>query len=572
MTRRTLYAFIISFVLLTTVVGLNRVTFQKMQEYNYLVNHTRDVITTFESISNDFKSAQIYTTTYKEDSLKNFYGLYKKEADEINPHLVYLKKLVKDNPVQSRRVDSLAFNINKHLPLLMEKNIAEIIGMGEGWKLNQLFAIHQMINDGIKDEKEFLNHSASVLSNFTKLNNWLSVAFGVLAVSIFLFTFLNNLFISKRRLWLEGFLESILNTSQNGIIHCKAIRKHGRIIDYRIEFLNKATAPLFGSNSNAIIGKKLSEVSSLPFSSELVNKFNDVVETSVPPQFETLYQKQNTKQWLLISIAKLNDGITASFHDISQLKNFEEELKNKITDLERSNAELEQYAYVASHDLQEPLRKIRSFGSYLEDTQANKLDERGQDLLRKIMSSADRMSLLIKDILSYSSLKKQADYAPVNLNEIVKTVEQDLDLLITQKHGVIKCEPLPVIEAIPLQMTQLFYNLINNSLKFTKEGESPTIKISCRKISPEEHKSSFVKDVGYYEITLNDNGIGFNKEHAEQIFGLFKRLNNKQLYAGSGIGLALCRKVVENHNGEIYATGKEGEGASFHIYLPEKQV
>jgi signal transduction histidine kinase len=572
MTRKTLYAFIVSFVLLTTVVVLNRVTFQKMQEYNYLVNHTRDVITTFESISNDFKSAQIYTTTYKEDSLKNFYGLYKREADEINPHLVYLKRLVKDNPQQSLRVDSLAFNINKHLPLLMEKNIAEIIGMGEGWKLNQLFAIHQMINDGIKDEKEFLNHSASVLSNFTKLNNWLSVAFGVLAVSIFLFTFLNNLFISKRRLWLEGFLESILNTSQNGIIHCKAIRKHGRIIDYRIEFLNKATAPLFGSNSNGIIGKKLSEVSSLAFSSELVNKFNDVVETGVPAQLETLYQKENKERWLLISIAKLNDGITASFHDISQLKNFEEELKNKITDLERSNAELEQYAYVASHDLQEPLRKIRSFGSYLQDTQANKLDERGQDLLRKIMSSADRMSLLIKDILSYSSLKKQADYTPVDLNEIVKAVEQDLDLLITQKHGVIQCEALPVIEAIPLQMSQLFYNLINNSLKFTREGESPTIKISCRKIGRQEYKSSFVKDVGYYEIVLSDNGIGFNKEHAEQIFGLFKRLNNKQLYAGSGIGLALCRKVVENHNGEIYATGKEGEGASFYIYLPEKQV
>lgn len=572
MTRRTLYAFIISFVLLTTVVVLNRVTFQKMQEYNYLVNHTRDVITTLESISNDFKSAQIYTTTYKEDSLKNFYGLYKRETDEINPHLVYLKKLVKDNPQQSRRVDSLAFNINKHLPLLMEKNIAEIISMGESWKLNQLFAIHQMINDGIKDEKEFLNHSASVLSNFTRLNSWLSVAFGILGVSIFLFTFLNNLFISKRRLWLESFLESILNTSQNGIIHCKAIRKHGRIIDYKIEFLNKATAPLFGSNSNAIIDKKLSEVSSLAFSSELVNKFNDVVETGVPAQFETLYKKENTERWLLISIAKLNDGITASFHDISQLKNFEEELKNKITDLERSNAELEQYAYVASHDLQEPLRKIRSFGSYLQDTQANKLDERGQDLLRKIMSSADRMSLLIKDILSYSSLKKQADYAPVDLNEIVKAVEQDLDLLITQKHAIIQCEPLPVIEAIPLQMTQLFYNLINNSLKFTREGESPTIKISCLKIGRQEYKSSFAKDARYYEIILSDNGIGFSEDHSEQIFGLFKRLNNKQLYAGSGIGLALCRKVVENHNGEICATGKEGEGASFHIYLPEKQA
>jgi signal transduction histidine kinase/CHASE3 domain sensor protein len=572
MSRKTLFAFIVSFILLITVIILNRMTFERMKQYSYAVNHTRQVITTFESISNNFKSAQIYTTTYKSDSLKNFYSLYKSNADDINTELDYLKKLVKDNPQQSHLVDSLIRKINKHLPLLMQKNIAEIISMGEGWRINELFIIHETINSGIQHEKDLLSQRTRELDNFTNLNNWLSIAFGVLAIAIFIFTFLNNLFVSKKRKWLEGFLGSILNTSQNGVAYYKAVREHGEIIDFKIEFLNETVDDLFELHAASFVGKRLSEFPSFVKDSGLIKKFVEVTETGIPAEFETLYKKDNAQRWLLVSLAKLNDGVTASFHDISQLKIVEEELKSKITDLQRSNDELEQYAYVASHDLQEPLRKIRSFGSFLQDTQSNKLDEKGQQLLDKIMNSADRMSLLIKDILSYSSMKKQSDFVSVDLNEIIKTVRDDLDLLITQKNAIIESDVLPTIEAVPLQMTQLFYNLFTNSLKFAKENKTPLIKISCRLITPEEKKSSFSTQTNYYEIVLKDNGIGFSQEHGEQIFGLFKRLNNRQVYPGTGIGLSLCKKVVENHNGEIYATGKEGDGASFYILLPEKHL
>lgn len=572
MRRKTLFAFIVSFVLLITVIILNRLTFEKMKQYSYWVNHTRQVITSFETVSNDFKSAQLFTTTYKNDSLKNYYSLYKRNADQIEPELSHLKTLVKDNTEQSRLVDSLRLSINKHLPLLMQKNIAEIISMGEGWRVNELFIIHETINHGIQHEKDLLNQRAKELDNFTNLNNWLSIAFGIVAIAVFIFTFLNNFFVSKKRKWLEGFLESILNTSQNGVAHYKAIREDGEITDFRIEFLNETVDELLGTHSALLIGKRLSDFPSFVIESGLIKKFIEVVETGIPTEFETLYKKDGFEQWLLVSLAKLDDGITASFHNISQLKSIEEELKNKIADLQRSNDELEQYAYVASHDLQEPLRKIRSFGSYLVDTQANKLDEKGQQLLDKIMSAADRMSALIKDILSYSSLKKQSDFVPVNLNEIVRTVQQDLELLIAQKKATIQTDVLPIVEAAPLQMTQLFYNLIMNSLKFAKENEDSLIKISCRLLAAEEKKPSFLKHINYYEIVLTDNGVGFDPEHGEQIFGLFKRLTNKQHYPGTGIGLSLCRKVVENHNGEIYATGKENEGASFHIFLPEKHL
>jgi two-component system CheB/CheR fusion protein len=267
----------------------------------------------------------------------------------------------------------------------------------------------------------------------------------------------------------------------------------------------------------------------------------------------------------------MEDGVTASFHNITPLKKYQEELKENIKELKRSNLELEQYAYIASHDLQEPLRKIRSFGSYLQETQSSKMDEKGREQLNKIMASAERMSILIKDILSFSSIKKQDLLVPTDLNKILIAVKHDLDMVIQQKEALITNELLPTIEAIPLQMNQLFYNLLNNALKFSRIGVKPIITLTCRKLKEYEKPPTLLKGITYYQITVKDNGIGFNQDYEEQIFGLFKRLNDRNVFPGSGIGLALCKKVVENHYGEICAKGRENEGAEFIVYLPEMQ-
>ncbi|MFL5773161.1 MAG: ATP-binding protein [Flavisolibacter sp.] len=570
MSRKNLYAFIISFVLLMTVIILNRLAYSKMKNYTGLVDHTREVITTFERLSNDFKSAQIFTPTYS-DSLVNFYRLYKTEAESVTGEVAYLEKLTKDNASQKRLLDTISMLIQGQLGTLMHYNISELIKSGQGDRIEKIYTIHQLINKGISNEKMLLEERSHDLNQSTRLYNIITTALAIAAIGIIVTAFLSNLLMSKRRRWLEGFLESILNTSQNGVVNYKAIRDNGKIVDFRLEFMNKAIDYLLGIRSDDVLGKKLSEFPSYVRESGLMEKYVEVVESGKPSQFETLYQRGNIKRWLLVNLARLNDGVTASFHDISQLKHYEEELKENINDLERSNTELEQYAYVASHDLQEPLRKIRSFGSFLQDTQSSRLDERGKQQLEKMMNAAERMSVLIKDILTFSSLKKQGTMEPTDLNAVLKSVTQDLDLLITQKQAVIRAEPLPVIEAIPLQMTQLFYNMINNSLKFSSDERPLQIHIFSRKVDPKEKIPGLQPQLRYYEIIFNDNGIGFSQEYSEQIFGLFKRLNDKQFYPGSGIGLALCKKVVENHRGEIIAQGKENEGASFLVYLPERQ-
>jgi light-regulated signal transduction histidine kinase (bacteriophytochrome) len=271
-----------------------------------------------------------------------------------------------------------------------------------------------------------------------------------------------------------------------------------------------------------------------------------------------------------VMLVKLEDGITASFHNITHIKKYEVELKENIERLQQSNNELEQYAYIASHDLQEPLRKIRTYGSYLKKQEFHKLDTSGKKHLEKMIDAAERMSTLITDILGFSSLKRERKFVDTDLNVILENVITDLDLLIQEKGASIHHDTLPIIEAIPLQINQLFYNLLNNALKFSRDQVPPVINITCRIITEDELGSYelSLNQTACCEIILSDNGMGFKQEYSEQIFGLFRRLHNKLDYPGSGIGLSLCRKVVANHNGKIFARSNENEGASFIIILP----
>lgn len=233
--------------------------------------------------------------------------------------------------------------------------------------------------------------------------------------------------------------------------------------------------------------------------------------------------------------------------------------------LKRSNEELEQFAYVASHDLQEPLRKIRMFTDLIL---ANPDDpEFLLNQITKVDAASKRMIILVKDLLNYSRLSSiTQSFEPVDLNKIMTDVLNDLDL----KRGSARVEfaDLPVVKGLPLQLYQLFLNLISNSLKFTEKD--PLISISCHPILGGQSGApqALIKDSAYWHLVFKDNGIGFEQHYADKIFTIFQRLHNRQTYSGTGIGLAICKKTVENHNGYIYAESSPGQGASFHIYLP----
>jgi PAS domain S-box-containing protein len=269
--------------------------------------------------------------------------------------------------------------------------------------------------------------------------------------------------------------------------------------------------------------------------------------------------------------------------DITEQKHFAEKLSALVDErtralkeaneqLARSNEELEQFAYIASHDLQEPLRKIQLFNAMV--LEMPEVGSKARNYIEKVSNAASRMSGLIRDLLEYSRLaQKQSRFERTDLNGIVGNVLNDFELLISQKEAALQTSHLPSLEAIPLQMNQLFYNLIGNALKFSRRNERPAIGISCRKLQTEEVRQHPQLEPGrtYYEISISDNGIGFNQDYAEKIFTIFQRLNEKSRFVGYGIGLALCRKIVLNHGGVIMAEGQPGEGATFRFILPEKQ-
>ncbi len=263
--------------------------------------------------------------------------------------------------------------------------------------------------------------------------------------------------------------------------------------------------------------------------------------------------------WVVITALHDNDNNTVGFskvtRDLTQKKQFEDQII-------KQNKQLEEYAYVASHDLQEPLRKILTFSSILQKSIED--NENAMFYLNKINVAAERMANLIKSVLMYSQADMAHDlFIPTDLNEIIQKIESDFEVLLEERNGKIICEKLPVVNAIPIQMHQLFSNLISNAIKFNDKA-APEIKISSVSVTDENKQSDNSRQ--FVNISVSDNGIGFDQVLEEKIFRMFQRLHNNKI--GTGIGLALCKKIVENHGGTIHAKSNTGKGTVFEILLP----
>lgn len=248
-------------------------------------------------------------------------------------------------------------------------------------------------------------------------------------------------------------------------------------------------------------------------------------------------------------------------HEIEERKKVEERLKHFTVELQRSNQELTDFASIASHDMKEPLRKITAFCGRLKVKCANLLDDQAKDYMDRMQNATVRMEELIDSLLMLSRVSTKArPFAPVDLNKIVAGVLNDLEILLKNSGGSVEVQPLPTLDADAFQMRQLFQNLITNALKFRKDGETPVVTLTSR-----------MTDDHFWEIRVEDNGIGFDPQFAERIFKPFERLHGRSKFEGSGVGLAICQKIALRHNGTITAHSVTGKGSIFIIVLPAKQ-
>ncbi|HEY9845650.1 MAG TPA: ATP-binding protein, partial [Candidatus Caenarcaniphilales bacterium] len=332
-----------------------------------------------------------------------------------------------------------------------------------------------------------------------------------------------------------------------------------------IIYANPAFERITGYARSDFIGRNCRFLQGIDTDREEVARIRASIETNTGCQVTLLnYRKDGTPFWNELTLTPAGNvaGGTVNFvgvaRDVTERKHVEEELKALTRQLAKSNQELSDFARVASHDLQEPLRKIQAFSDRLRTK--NLVASEGQPYLERMQSAAARMSSLITDLLALSRVTtKVQPFVPIDLTKLAQEVVSDLEIRIEEVKAKVELGALPVIEADPLQMRQLFQNLIGNALKFQRPGVPPVVSVwgSCT-----SDKCIF---------TIADNGIGFDKKYKERIFNVFERLHGRSDYEGTGVGLAICRKIVERHGGTVSADSTPGAGATFTISLPNRQ-
>ncbi|MES2559376.1 MAG: ATP-binding protein [Bacteroidota bacterium] len=250
-------------------------------------------------------------------------------------------------------------------------------------------------------------------------------------------------------------------------------------------------------------------------------------------------------------------------------------LRDKVNKLDASNKELEQFAYIASHDLQEPLRKIITFNERITHKFSSILDPSVKDYLGRTIHAAQRMRILIDDLLDFSRVTKgDIERTPVSIKKVIDIIKDNLEIQIKKSHAkFIQHDPLPNIFGDKTQLIRLFQNLISNAIKFSQPNKAPLVEVFC-KVADEQDTKEFSGGIypAYYKITVRDNGIGFKSEYTEKIFIIFQRLHGRSEYEGTGIGLSICKKIVENHEGYITVNSEEGNGSEFHVFLPKIDI
>jgi len=405
---------------------------------------------------------------------------------------------------------------------------------------------------------------------FTPFISMLLVLFSLIVFGIAFRKIYND---RKKMIMTQMFINNIIGNSNNVISYMVPIRdKDKTIVDFTIEYISDKVEAHFGLKAEDLLGQRVSVALPMLIENEVFKSYVACIEHGEPQNYQRSYQVGSRLRWFNSITSKLDDGIIITTIDVTDQVNNERVLTDMNIQLKQTNEELESFNRIASHDLQEPLRKIQMFASRIADEHEKTpmLSEKGEHFFSKIQDGASRMQSLIINLLAYSRIDaSHDDFEPVDLNLIIQSVKDNLAETIEEHRVKIQCKQLPTVNGVDFQLEQLFNNLISNAIKYKKDEGEARIEIASSIVHRDEiNTEGFKLYKRYHEITVKDNGIGFDQENAEKIFEIFKRLHGRNTYSGTGIGLAICKKIVDNHRGFIRAVSTADVGSTFIVYVP----
>ena len=595
---RTFYniAFFVSVLVMSLVTYYAYEAFRDYDNDAVWVSHTERVkaeVMSMVSVSKSL-SMTLRRRAIREDSVIELN--FEAAALEVEQRYKLVDSLVADNPVQLHHLDSLKTMMDQHFlqcKAILEYATSEVREIGSLISLlaiegHAIDSIGLLRNEIIREESKLLKNRSAERERSARLAPITLLVLALMSLILISYLFINTFKLldknelASKALQLKVFelgneidknadlhrlLRGVINSSTNGIQAFEAIRdQENQIVDFRAILVNITAAELVQVSEADQMKSTLLTITPGNKEAGLFDKYVDVVRNQQTMHHVQYYEHENFEMWFDITAVPHGDGFVVTFANITETKKIHRKLERQKQELESANQELERFAYVASHDLQEPLRKIRTFGDRLSDRYSDALEERGRDYIVRMRSAAERMQILINDLLKFSRIsRKEMPLVSIDLTACLDRVLETLELEISEKKAVVNSVQLPEIMGDASQIEQLFQNLLTNSFKYTRPEATPVVNISCSK----ELNINELTDAEYlWRIDFEDNGIGFDNQYKNQIFEVFERLHGRTEYQGTGIGLALCDKIVSRHNGKIEAHGEIGKGAIFSIFLP----